>query len=99
VTPRERWEAVMRVERPDRVPCDYWGTDEITCRLKQDLGCRTDRALWERLGVDKLVQLVPTPRQPKTPAPPALTRFQRDKDLVSVSGSVYTADCLRARYE
>lgn len=59
MTPRERWEAVMRGERPDRVPCDYWGTDEITCRLKRDLGCLTDRDLWERLGVDKLVQLVP----------------------------------------
>ncbi len=59
MTPRERWEAVLRGERPDRVPCDYWGTGEITCRLKRDLKCATDCALWERLGVDKLVQLVP----------------------------------------
>ena len=50
----------MRGERPDRVPCDYWGTDEITRRLKHDLGCKTDRQLWRRLCVDKLVQLVPT---------------------------------------
>lgn len=50
----------MRGERPDRVPCDYWGTGEITDRLKKDLVCGSDRELWEGLGVDKLVQLVPT---------------------------------------
>jgi uroporphyrinogen decarboxylase len=59
MTPRQRWEAVLRGERPDRVPCDYWGTDEITVRLKRDLGCKTDRELWSQLGIDKLVQLVP----------------------------------------
>jgi uroporphyrinogen decarboxylase len=59
MSPRERWEAVMRGERPDRVPCDYWGTDEVTSRLSRDLGCSTERELWETLGVDKLVQLVP----------------------------------------
>jgi uroporphyrinogen decarboxylase len=50
----------LQGEQPDRIPCDYWGTDEITWRLKRDLGCTTDRQLWETLGVDKLVQLTPT---------------------------------------
>jgi uroporphyrinogen decarboxylase len=59
LTPRQRWEAVLRGERPDRVPCDYWGTSEITSRLKRELGCAGDRELWERLGVDKLIHLVP----------------------------------------
>ena len=59
MTPRQRWEAVLRGERPDRVPCDYWGTSEITSRLKRELGCAGDRELWERLGVDKLIHLVP----------------------------------------
>jgi uroporphyrinogen decarboxylase len=49
----------MRGERPDRAPRDYWGTAEITSRLKRDLGCETDRELWERMGVDKLIHLVP----------------------------------------
>jgi uroporphyrinogen decarboxylase len=57
MTPRQRWEAVIRGERPDRVPCDYWGTPEITRRLKRDLGCATDRELWQRLGIDKMVHL------------------------------------------
>ncbi len=59
MTPRERWEAVLRGERPDRTPCDYWGTEEITTRLKADLGCATDREFYERLGIDKLIHLVP----------------------------------------
>jgi uroporphyrinogen decarboxylase len=63
MTPRERWVATLRGERADRVPCDYWGTGEITARLQRDLGCATEGALWERLGVDKLVQL--TPRHPR----------------------------------
>jgi uroporphyrinogen decarboxylase len=60
ITPRQRWNILLRGERPDRTPSDYWGTDEITGRLKRDLGCRTDRDLWQRLGIDKLVQLVPS---------------------------------------
>jgi len=50
----------MRGEQPDRTPCDYWGTSEITTRLQRDLGCPTEPDLWRRLGIDKLVQLVPT---------------------------------------
>ncbi|MDP2998569.1 MAG: uroporphyrinogen decarboxylase family protein [Bryobacterales bacterium] len=59
MTPRQRWEAVLRGKRPDRVPCDYWGTSEITSRLKRELSCAGDRELWERLGIDKLIHLVP----------------------------------------
>jgi uroporphyrinogen decarboxylase len=59
MTPRERWERVMRGDRVDRAPRDYWGTDEITARLKLELGCASDRALWKRLRVDKLIHLAP----------------------------------------
>lgn len=57
MTPRERWMAYFEGKLPDRVPCDYWGTGEITGRLKRDLGCATDRELWRRLGIDKCVFL------------------------------------------
>ena len=59
MTSRERWLAVLGGERPDRVPCDYWGTAEVTRRLLADLGCADERALYERLGVDKLIHLAP----------------------------------------
>lgn len=63
MTPRERWLAVLSGEKPDRTPCDYWGTAEITQRLMRDLGCGAERALWQRLGVDKCIYLGPVHRQ------------------------------------
>jgi uroporphyrinogen decarboxylase len=63
MTPRERWRAVLNGERPDRTPCDYWGTAETTARLLRDLGCRSERELWRELGVDKCIYLgAPHPR-------------------------------------
>jgi uroporphyrinogen decarboxylase len=59
MTPRERWLALFKGQRPDRIPADYWGTTEITERLKADLRCDSDRALWQRLGIDKCVFLGP----------------------------------------
>ena len=59
MTPRERWLAVLTGRQPDRWPCDYWGTNEITERLQRDLGCADERTLWERLGVDKCIYLRP----------------------------------------
>ncbi len=59
MTPRQRWRALFDGERPDRVPCDYWGTAEVTARLLKDLGCSGERELYERLGVDKCIHLVP----------------------------------------
>ncbi len=57
-TPRERWLGLFSGEKP--VLCDYWGTAEVTSRLCKDLDCASERALWERLGIDKLVLLGPT---------------------------------------
>jgi hypothetical protein len=36
MTPRERWKAVLEGRRPDRPVCDYWGTAEVTDRLRRD---------------------------------------------------------------
>ena len=41
MTPRERWLAVLKRQKPDRVPTDYWSTKEATAKLKKHLGCRT----------------------------------------------------------
>lgn len=59
MTPRERWLAILSGNRPDRVPCDYWATSEVTSRLRSELGCNSDCELWERLGVDKCIYLAP----------------------------------------
>jgi uroporphyrinogen decarboxylase len=62
-TPRDRWLALWKGE--SQILCDYWGTAEVTARLCKELACARERALWERLGIDKLVLLGPTHPQAK----------------------------------
>ena len=59
MTPRERWLAVLSRQKPDRVPMDYWGTDEATEKLMRYLHCESERALFERLHIDKPVSVGP----------------------------------------
>ena len=53
MTPRERWLALLSGERPDRIPTDYWATDEVTRRLQRELNCPTPEALFEKLHIDR----------------------------------------------
>jgi hypothetical protein len=57
MTPRERWLVILQGRCPDRVPCDYWGTPEVTERLLRELACSSERELWERLGVDRMARV------------------------------------------
>ncbi len=59
MTPKERWQAVLSGRQPDRVPCDYSGTAEVTERLLAEMRCGSERQLWELLGVDKCIQIAP----------------------------------------
>ena len=43
MTPRERWLALLERKTPDRVPTDYQATEEVTARLRRDLGCADTR--------------------------------------------------------
>jgi uroporphyrinogen decarboxylase len=38
MTPRERWQAVLSRQQPDRVPTDYWSTPEFSARLIRHMG-------------------------------------------------------------
>jgi uroporphyrinogen decarboxylase len=60
MTPKQRWRAVLSGEKPDRTPCDYWGTPEVTSRLLLELGCKSEKELWETLGIDKCIHLAPS---------------------------------------
>lgn len=53
MTPRERWLAVLRREKPDRVPMDYWSTGEATEKLMRHLGCADAAEMFRRLHVDR----------------------------------------------
>jgi len=58
MSPRERWLAVLRREKPDRVPMDYWATAEATAKLLAHLGCSFDEML-SRLHIDQPVTVAP----------------------------------------
>jgi uroporphyrinogen decarboxylase len=53
MTPRERWRAVLERKEPDRVPMDYWTTDEAEAKLLDHLGVDSERELLERLHIDR----------------------------------------------
>jgi uroporphyrinogen decarboxylase len=38
MSPRERWQAVLTRQKPDRVPMDYWSTPEFSAKLIRHLG-------------------------------------------------------------
>jgi len=59
MTPRQRWHAVLSRQRPDRVPTDYWATSEVTDRLKRELHCADEWALWGKLQIDRLIAVGP----------------------------------------
>ncbi len=49
---RERVLAAIARAVPDRVPADLWAEPAVWGRLRADLGCATDDAVRERLGID-----------------------------------------------
>ncbi|NLG26937.1 MAG: uroporphyrinogen-III decarboxylase-like protein [Chloroflexi bacterium] len=59
MTPRERWLAVLQRQTPDRVPMDYWTTNEARDKLMKHLGVADDRALYRRLHIDRVVSVGP----------------------------------------
>ncbi len=59
MTPEERWGAVMSGRKPDRIPMDYWGTDETTTMLLGHLGCADLREMLEILHIDFLAKVEP----------------------------------------
>ncbi len=64
MTSRERWRAVVTRRGTDRLPTDYWGTAEITAKLRAAVGAADDEALWTALGVDKGHHVGPDLRDP-----------------------------------
>lgn len=67
MTPRERWLAVLRRQKPDRLPMDYWATDETTALLIRHLGCRTKRQALEKLRLDFVAKVEPRYAGPRLP--------------------------------
>jgi len=55
MTPRERILAILRREPVDRIPVDLWHTPEIEEMLIADTCAADDFAMWQHLGLDKIV--------------------------------------------
>lgn len=68
MTPRERWQAVFERRKPDRLPMDYWGTDEATAALMRHLGCASKEEALRELHVDYVIKVAPRYIGPKLPA-------------------------------
>ncbi|MQY60146.1 MAG: uroporphyrinogen-III decarboxylase-like protein [Clostridia bacterium] len=59
MTPRERWLAVLKGQKPDRVPMDYWATEEATKKLINYLKCDNEEELFKRLHIDRVITVEP----------------------------------------
>ncbi len=59
MTPRDRWLALFNREKPDRIPTDYWATDEVTNRLLKELNCKDVEELYQKLNIDGVVTIEP----------------------------------------
>jgi uroporphyrinogen decarboxylase len=71
MTPRQRWLALLEDRDCDRVPTDYQATEEVTARLRRDLNCRDDEALFRRLHIDARRVIEPPWRRPADREPDA----------------------------
>ncbi len=67
MTSLERWRAVLAREKPDRIPMDYWGTDETTRGLLKHLRCLNRRQMFKKLHIDYLYRVEPDYIGPKIP--------------------------------
>ena len=99
MTPKERWLAVLAGQVPDRVPVDYWGTNEATRAVVRHLGLRNRWQMFERLHIDKVVSVSPEYVGP--PLPRATDMYGRRYRNISYGSGRYR-ECIHyplAEYE
>jgi uroporphyrinogen decarboxylase len=53
MTSRERWQAVLSGNKPDRWPTDFWSTGEVLDRLLKELRLNSADDLWQMLKIDR----------------------------------------------
>lgn len=67
MTPKERWRAVLNGERPDRIPMDYWATEEFTEKFLKYLDLEDKSELFSELHIDPIVSVSPDYIGPEVP--------------------------------
>jgi uroporphyrinogen decarboxylase len=91
MTPKERWLAVLRRERPDRLPMDYWATPEAMHKLVQALACSDQWEMFEQLHIDRVVTV--GPRYAGPPIEPGHDMYGCHYQDVDYGSGVY-AECV-----
>jgi uroporphyrinogen decarboxylase len=97
--PQRALAGVLRGEKPDRLPMDYWGTPEATAKVTKYLGCTTDWEMFERLHIDRVVTLKPAYIGP--PLQPGGDLYGRRFETIDYGGGAYE-ECIfhpLAQYE
>ncbi len=87
MSPRERWLAVLRGEKPDRIPMDYRATPEATQRLLKHMGCANLSEVFERLHIDPILDVGPKYVGP--PIPPKEDVFGIGYENISYGSGSY----------
>jgi len=88
MTSKERWLVVLNRERPDRLPMDYWATDEATQKLMKHLSCAEPWEMFERLHIDQPVTV--TPRYIGPPIKPGYDMYGCRFEDVGYGTGVYS---------
>jgi uroporphyrinogen decarboxylase len=89
MTPRERWLSLFAGERPDRIPTDYWATDEVTERLLRELRCADIEALYTRLCIDGVVHINPEPTRTHLPGDPQADIWGLRRKVINYGAGSY----------
>ena len=89
MTSRERWLALYRRERPDRIPTDYWATDEVTGRLLRELRCASEEELFTKLHIDAPFKIEPPKRVSHHPDDPASDIWGLRRRIMDYGGGSY----------
>jgi uroporphyrinogen decarboxylase len=63
--------ALLARKTPDRIPTDYQATEEVTARLRRDLGCADNEALYRKLHIDGRRMVEPVWNRPADRPPEA----------------------------
>ena len=67
MTPKERWLAVLKGEKPDRIPMDFWATPEAKQKLMKHIGVSTEQEIIEHLHIDAPIIITPDYSGPSLP--------------------------------
>lgn len=86
MSPKERWQAVLTRQKPDRVPMDYWATWEATQKLMKHLDCDYDTML-QKLHIDTPLVVHGIYKGPQPPANEDI--FGRKIQQIEYDGGIY----------